>query len=873
MNTSKTTHLLLSVILILTGSFYATIFGQTPIHLEVPTEGGLGSRQACGFERSFDQQMEQESYRLRHEALERQLYQRAQEILENPGKGRADEILTIPIVVHIVHLASEPNPGDGLSNPTDDQIQAGIDHLNEAYRNLGSYAGNGRQAHPSLQSVDVGIEFCLARRDINGQPTTGILRYANDAYTDLTLETEDPQMQQWVNNQNGGAYPGTDYANVWLVNNICSTSNNSCNIAGYAYFPGNHGSVSNGVINRTRYWGSSPNNSKVHIHEFGHYLSLYHTFQEGCTNNNCLTDGDRVCDTPPDNSTAYISCGYDQNSCTTDAQSTHSPFTENVGDLYENYMDYSASNCQNTFTQGQKDRMRTALLGDRGSLLSSQACIPVDAAEAGLTDILYPGESLCVPTFTPIVVVESNGTQDVNDLELGVWLDGVLIDQYQWTGTISPGFDQQITLDPVNFTGIGGHELSIEIISTNGAADPFVNNNLAFQSFQYSIAIATFPFCEDLESGSLTSDWSIHNPDMGVGFAPYQLGNCYENGNYVLALQTWGNFPSNTTVDELHTQSIDLSQVTDPALHFSVAYATYYSNFNTELDISISTDCGLSFTSLYRKTSNQLATAQYQAANGNDPNAFYIPADCSEWRAENIDLGQYVGQEIQIRFQARAVDLSSGTFSYYWGNNLYLDNICIQATSNGNGGPGGNCLYPELELMNGTIPSGVYDQAGLIYAGEQVANQAEVTFKAAESIFLLPGFTVGTGSSFNASIEACTENLIASPLSEKFELLETTPEPQTIVADALPDLRISPNPFSTQTTIWYLLPAPASRASLHLLDLNGRILKELALQPTNSQWQSAQLERKSVQIPAGLYLLRLTMDGFSITKKLVVSGN
>ncbi|MEL6867764.1 MAG: M43 family zinc metalloprotease, partial [Bacteroidota bacterium] len=37
-----------------------------------------------------------------------------------------------------------------------------------------------------------------------------------------------------------------------------------------------------------------------------HYLGLYHTFQGGCTNNDCTTDGDRVCDTPPDQSTAVV---------------------------------------------------------------------------------------------------------------------------------------------------------------------------------------------------------------------------------------------------------------------------------------------------------------------------------------------------------------------------------------------------------------------------------------------------------------------------------------------------------------------------------------------------------------------------------------
>jgi len=68
----------------------------------------------------------------------------------------------------------------------------------------------------------------------------------------------------------------------------------------------------------------------------GHFLGLYHTFEGGCTNNDCAIDGDGICDTPPDNSTAWISCGNTQNSCTTDA---NSGFATDQNDLLADYMD------------------------------------------------------------------------------------------------------------------------------------------------------------------------------------------------------------------------------------------------------------------------------------------------------------------------------------------------------------------------------------------------------------------------------------------------------------------------------------------------------------------------------------------------------
>ncbi|PHN02609.1 zinc-dependent metalloprotease [Flavilitoribacter nigricans] len=886
MTDSKSTLLLQLVITVLASLCFNSTFAQRSGPVVAPDpETAPASISSCGFTRAYEQKMQQEPFRLRQEAIEKLLYNNARDILENRGAGRssaAEEILTIPVVVHIVHLASEPNPGDGPSNPTDEQIIAGIEHLNKAYRNIGAYAGNGRQSHAALQSVDVGIEFCLAQRDINGNPSTGILRYANDGFSNMDMEADDPQMQQWVADQSGNAYPGSDYANVWLVNEICSSGSSSCSVAGYAYFPGNHGSVSNGVINRARYWGSSEDNSKVHIHEFGHYLNLYHTFQGSCSNNDCLADGDRVCDTPPDASTSYNACGSDVNSCSTDADSPNSPFQTDVGDLYENYMDYSSNNCQNTFTQGQKERMRSALLGARGSLLNSQACIPVDGAEAGLVSILYPAQSLCSTDFAPVVEVESNGNQPITSLVLGVSLDGFPQPNVNWSGNIQPDQTARITLDQIGFSGSGVHELKIQILSSNGGPDPFTNNNVQVQRFQYAEPLTSLPFCVDLESGQLTPDWVISNPDNGVGFESFPINTCSDGGNFVLGLQTWGAFPSQTTTEDILTQTIDLKNASSAAFQFDVAYATYYSNFNTVLEVAVSTDCGLNYTDVYSKTGRDLSTAQRVASGASDLNAFFIPSDCSEWRSESIALDQFLGQNILIRIRAKTADLTNSTYGFYWGNNLYLDNLCLSGTnSGGNNGGGsdpngggntgtGDCTSEELELINGTITSGNYDNVGMIYAGEAVANNADVTFRASEMVVLLPGFKVDRGTQFQATIGDCQTGAIVEeePVAESGLL-----EDRANTADHLGvmNLNIAPNPFSAQTQISYQLPENASSADLMLLDLNGKQLRKFSL-PNSQETHQQQLYLNRDDLPAGMYFLMLRYQGRQITKKLMVVG-
>jgi gliding motility-associated-like protein len=270
---------------------------------------------------------------------------------------------TLPVVFHIVN--------EDPASITDQQITDALAALNDAYGKTGAFAG---------ARSDTRIQFCLAKTDPNGGATTGILRtksYLGDF--DADMEGEDLIAL--------GKWDGSRYINIWLVSGIKSEflQTFECGAWTRLHMAGYAGAGGDVVV--------SGLGVDLVAHEMGHYLSLIHTFAaQDCKNDDCTTDGDMVCDTPPDKSiNGGFPCSNPENSCSTD---TLSGFTTDVPDLPDNFMDYGGgTGCIMSFTEGQAQRMRdfigSALPGMIGSTLCNPPCAST-AVAAFTKDADYP---------------------------------------------------------------------------------------------------------------------------------------------------------------------------------------------------------------------------------------------------------------------------------------------------------------------------------------------------------------------------------------------------------------------------------------------------------------------------------------------------
>ncbi|MCU0327610.1 MAG: zinc-dependent metalloprotease [Chitinophagales bacterium] len=328
-----------------------------------------------------------------------------------------DTTYEIPVVFHVIHT------GQGLGtseNPSDAMIQDYLLKLNQVF--LANYPG---RPTTSSGGVKFPIQFVLAKRTPSCQSTNGIVRFNASTVPNYpadgvnigptSLGIQDSTLK------NLSRWDPTRYMNVWIVTKITGTTSGGGGVAGYAYFPGASNNVDGIVLAHNQVnWAFA--------HEVGHYFGLYHTFEDsdGSTcppNNDCLLDGDRVCDTDPH--ILPTGCPTNTNSCT---NSSLIPVTYN-------YMNYSS--CPDRFTVGQRERTMYGLLLNRASLVNSLGVLPPTASN--LTNLASPTLASCNPSSAPIPsnAYSSMGVGNVilNNLNYGssnVWLDGaVYIDNTQ----------------------------------------------------------------------------------------------------------------------------------------------------------------------------------------------------------------------------------------------------------------------------------------------------------------------------------------------------------------------------------------------------------------------------------------------------------
>jgi hypothetical protein len=212
---------------------------------------------------------------------------------------------TVPVYFHVINKG--PALADG--NVPDSQIQAQIDVINRTFA-----GGRG--------GANTGFRFMLAGTD----------RTTNEEWFEMSTSRAERDAKQALHRG------GMNALNIY--------SNSGAGFLGWSYFPKDVRGKPyiDGIVIA---FGSMPggdiedfNLGFTATHEAGHWLGLFHTFQNGCS-----TTGDRIDDTPAERFPTS-GCPEGQDTCTAPGV-----------DPIHNYMDYSDDPCYEEFTAGQAKRM------------------------------------------------------------------------------------------------------------------------------------------------------------------------------------------------------------------------------------------------------------------------------------------------------------------------------------------------------------------------------------------------------------------------------------------------------------------------------------------------------------------------------------
>ena len=244
-------------------------------------------------------------------AREQSFQQQVSQARRSGKLGRLAKEVNYTVRTH-VHVITRAN---GTGGVTPAQVDAQMAVLNAGY-----------DGTTSANSVDTHFRFELTSLDYT----------ANDDWYDW----------HWLDNTDDIAAKKALHVGGWRDLNIYVTDFNPPGLLGYATFPQSVPKKRDGVVvlNESLPGGSAEpyNEGDTLTHEVGHWLNLYHSFQNGCD-----YPGDAVSDTPyQDDGDNIFFCEESDDTCP-------QPGTDPV----HNFMSYGDDPCLDEFTGGQADRM------------------------------------------------------------------------------------------------------------------------------------------------------------------------------------------------------------------------------------------------------------------------------------------------------------------------------------------------------------------------------------------------------------------------------------------------------------------------------------------------------------------------------------
>lgn len=276
------------------------------------------------------------------------------------------------------------------------------------------------------------------------------------------------------------------------------------------------------------------------------------------------------------------------------------------------------------------------------------------------------GNTVDVPvSFT----LKNAGTVDLTTATITVLVNGTTAQTLNWTGTITPGNNEDVTLNPVTLNS-GSNTVKVTVTLPNGVTYDVDLLNEKSTTASVAGTSSPAPIVQTFQ-GATFPPANYFTADENGGASWFSSGALSNNTNcgalattksalyYFYAVSSGGG--------SLYLEKVNLADSNRAKLTFYRAHRQYDDGqgwvSNDQIDVEVSTDCGANWTNIWSKAGADLATTS-PAVN---PSTSYKGASVT-WAKDSADLNAYAGQDnVWIRFKA--------TSDY--GDNAYIDEINV----------------------------------------------------------------------------------------------------------------------------------------------------------------------------------------------------
>lgn len=283
------------------------------------------------------------------------------------------------------------------------------------------------------------------------------------------------------------------------------------------------------------------------------------------------------------------------------------------------------------------------------------------ARDLTVVSVNTPGNNYCSPNLTPSITVRNNGMEAITNFSITYTVTG--------SSPVVTNFPLQnlatgasLTI-PLNNTTVNPGNVSIQVCvvpnsvtTSSGTGDQQSGNDCVTKAFTV-VNLRNPPVVEGFEGAFPPTGWVVINPNNNNTWVKRTPGR---NSQYSAFIDFF-NFSNPGQTDDIRTPFMNVSSADSIFISFDLAHKNY-TGANDTLAVLVSTDCGNTFTSVYKKWGATLATAGSSTSN-------YTAPVASDWRNESIRIGNTFTASGSVVMLFRATN--------DFGNNIFVDNINI----------------------------------------------------------------------------------------------------------------------------------------------------------------------------------------------------